>query len=225
MPLRAIVRRVTVSSNYGRAASRPTRGRGTAIVTTYRGTAAGLGPKVADSEVFGLQARKQAHPRAEGQLARVPAHAPRAQACVAAAPPPRHVVRQPSGGGIQVVSRPLLSQEQRGVAVGGGWGGEQPQQLCVARRGGQRPEAVQLQGLAWLKTRYRRELSTRSFSFLKCQKSYQKNQEARFIYFSFPKFRAGHPKPIIYREGAKTADPRARGAELAKFTAPPRGCL
>ena len=157
VPLRAIVSRVTVSSNYGRAASRLTRGRGTAIVTTYRGTAAGLGPKVADSEVFGLQARKQAHPRAEGQLARVPAHAPRAQACVAAAPPPRHVVRQPSGGGVQVVSRPLLSQEQRGVAVGGGGGGEQPQQLCVARRGGQRPEAVQLQGLAWLKTRYRRE--------------------------------------------------------------------
>ena len=138
VPLRARVSIVTGSSNYGRAASRPTRGRGTAT---------GLGPKVADSEVFGLQARKQAHPRAEGQLARVPAHAPRAQACVAAAPPPRHVVRQPSRGGIQVVARPLLSPEQRGVAVGGGRGGEQPQQLYVARHGGQRrPKAVQ--GLA-----------------------------------------------------------------------------
>ena len=148
VPLRARVSIVTGSSNYGRAASRPTRGRGTAT---------GLGPKVADSEVFGPQARKQAHPRAEGELARVPAHAPRAQACVAAAPPPRHVVRKPGRGELQVISRPLLSQELRGVAVGGGWGGEQPQQLCVARRGGQRPEAVQLQGLAWLKTRYPRE--------------------------------------------------------------------
>jgi len=147
----------TVGSGWRRALWRG--GRIASSLTRGGGTATGLGPKVADSEVFGLQARKQAHPPAEGELARVPAHAPRAQACVAAAPPPRHVVRKPRRGGIQVIprpllSRPLLSQEQRGVAVGGGWGGQQPQQhACVARRDGQRrPKAVQ--GLTRLKSRY-----------------------------------------------------------------------
>jgi hypothetical protein len=147
----------TVGSGWRRALWRG--GRIASSLTRGGGTATGLGPKVADSEVFGLQARKQAHPPAEGELARVPAHAPRAQACVAAAPPPRHVVRKPRRGGIQVIprpllSRPLLSQEQRGVAVGGGWGGQQPQQhACVARRDGQRRSKA-VQGLTRLKSRY-----------------------------------------------------------------------
>lgn len=115
-------------------------GRLPAIPTRGRGTPTGLGPEVADDEAFGLQARQQAHPPAEGELARVPAHAARAQACVAEAPPPGHVVRQPRRGERQVIPRPLLSQEQRRVyrvAVGWGRRGEQPQQPCVdARRGG-----------------------------------------------------------------------------------------